>query len=550
MRTGTRLDGIRSLLTCLSVLGAIFTYVDWVAVPRARQLVAFSNLRYQPDAQSISNLLERVIEKEDPDTFEFSPEPVAGIRSEIPDPEPHLKAPAYLENDANNDEGDEEYEHSGKSRKKTRGSLESPIPGGVDKLKSQRSEMRQSGQHVDPTHHTREDFPVAILLVGSPLSIAASHGEEHIEVMYEEIVRKLNADVFMVSHLVGPSGIGRFSESEENLPDEQTSYLHNRYQNRLICDPSLFDSYVSMTLTKMPTHVKAVGFVTVEGTSSVVGSYCGEKMNQTRFVGIPPYPSYDRDKAIGYQQWQKLRSAWELMEDYEKSVGRQYKGVIRLRFDTIPFPWNVSKLYEVMSSEDRVLKHITDLLFWGSRDMMKIACSLGSALESFWFNQRPKAGSRPFWTRAFYQSIINTPHIAWQQDDDGVWKFYTKIGTMFFPNVIGSASSFGSIDEMRENIRVLFCTGVDYVDPLLPGSPPMVDTHMTRGCDCNLDGYFLASEKDFVVWMIYHNVTMCDVGAGTHSLISKGKYWRRKSYDKCQASITRERAGCDSSIAS
>eukprot|EP00954_Amorphochlora_amoebiformis_P005623 443981-Amorphochlora_amoeboformis.AAC.1 len=63
--------------------------------------------------------LNRVIEKEDPDTFEFSPEPVAGIRSEIPDPEPHLKAPAYLENDANNDEGDEEYEHSGKSRKKT-----------------------------------------------------------------------------------------------------------------------------------------------------------------------------------------------------------------------------------------------------------------------------------------------------------------------------------------------------------------------------------------------------------------------------------------------
>ncbi|GAB5353884.1 hypothetical protein AAMO2058_000072500 [Amorphochlora amoebiformis] len=380
---------------------------------------------------------------------------------------------------------------------------------------SQRPDDAQLNQNLS----SRQIEPrVAVLLVGRSDPEVETHPDLHIRTLLKEIVSRFNAQVFVVA----------------TVPISATERT---------CSPSGKSSYIKSSLRILTTHIKSISFVYPKG-DSVEMVQCREHYSHVKFVHSSHHKEYSDNKARGYKQWQKLADAWNLMRVYEEDNGFKFDIVFKLRFDGIPYPWDKEKVYQFALSNPNVIRHASDYAFWGGRRVMKIACSLGSFFDSWWLAKRSKASSRPFSVKAFYQSMISTPQIAWHENKDGVWRFYSKIGAMWFPKVANGFNG-GSPSDMMKNLWILYCRNLTYVDPLDPGSPIMIASSMGRKCPCNIVGNFRSTERDFPVWMIYHNVTLCDIGGGTKRFLFKGRHRRRIGYDECMTTIERENLGCE-----
>ncbi|GAB5358155.1 hypothetical protein AAMO2058_000434700 [Amorphochlora amoebiformis] len=357
----------------------------------------------------------------------------------------------------------------------------------------------------------RTKIPIAILLVGKA---RLNTLKDNIRAVKKHIADKFDADVFVAS----------------SLPKRDPS--------RVCMD----DSYIGDSIRQMGPSLKAVALEANDEEEQHVMN-CANHYTNVRFVRVGPHKRYSLKHATNYRDWQNLRDAWDLMEHHETENNKKYQIVIKLRFDGTPYPWDYNKILKVGKSEERVVRHASDFAFWGRRDVMEVACKLADYLDSFWIKQRPSADSRPFFVRAFYQSMLSAPEIAWHEESCYVWRYYTKIGAMLYPNVTGGV--IGKPVEMMESLRQLFCKHIHYVDPITPGSPPMVPSFMSKRCTCHLAGYFRSSERDFPLWMIYNNVTLCDIGGGTNTYLHGGKEWSRKSYDACITNVTYRSAECE-----
>ncbi len=110
-----------------------------------------------------------------------------------------------------------------------------------------------------------------------------------------------------------------------------------------------------------------------------------------------------------------------------------------------------------------------------------------------------------------------------------------QLTTLPFPDMgYGTAEvKNGGFSKMLRNTKKAWDLGVDYVDPRSFTSSTMPQRFF-EGIDGNNEmdyhrpGVF-RTEKDFLVWLLRNNVTVCDLGAGTTAVLYKGHLMKRAS---------------------
>jgi hypothetical protein len=253
-------------------------------------------------------------------------------------------------------------------------------------------------------------------------------------------------------------------------------------------------------------------------------------------------------------QWHKLHEAWRQMEAAEAASGSNYSTVLKLRFDVVPLgepSWQLCMARDLLRPTDPPAIHaMSDLVFWGRRDAMAIGAALWANIEYFEDaarGGRPIMFTRPVAVGPTLRSVLSLPPAAFAD-----WTLYQKWGHVTVPDMglrkelrvrykPGRAPKRlgGARLAMLENLRAARAAGWEWVDPLdrRPGMPnvtAMVTCGRPNGrCTGGLDGLF-NTERDFVQWLLVHNVTVCDVGAGTRAILHKNsRVYRRAAFDGC-----------------
>ena len=219
--------------------------------------------------------------------------------------------------------------------------------------------------------------------------------------------------------------------------------------------------------------------------------------------GFPP-PSWAGPAFPGMQQWFRVQCAWELMEAREAARAETYSVVVRLRPDATPYPWDAALVRAAAAARRDVVFAATDHVFWGSRPAIAVAARLWPAIGGlFAASATPNVA---FSVRAFRDSLASLPAEARSHD---TWTFYSKVGVLAAP---GGARP--SVDEARTALAALHQQGVSYV------TPGDVDLDFGRLANDRWDTWprYFAAESDFIAWLLYNNITACDLGVGTHML--------------------------------
>jgi hypothetical protein len=274
-------------------------------------------------------------------------------------------------------------------------------------------------------------------------------------------------------------------------------------------------------------------------------------------------------------QWHKLRWAWRAMEEAEHASGERYATVLRLRFDVVLLgqpAWQLCAAADWLRPSDPPAVHaMSDLVFWGRRDAMAVLATLWDHIAYFERSRynvpdwrphglpsleappdgigRPRLFDRPVPVRALLTSVLSLPKQAWAD-----WTLYQKLGHIGMPDFglepklhvrykPGTAPKrlTGARIAMLSNLREASRRGLAWVDPLaiMADDAPYNFTGMvTCGapagkCAGGLHGVF-NTERDMLQWLLLHNVTICDVGAGTTAVLHKdGRTYPRVAYDGC-----------------
>lgn len=344
---------------------------------------------------------------------------------------------------------------------------------------------------------------VAILLVGNSEPVKFYNHAERLSA----VTRSLNADVFSVLDMHGPACFQLHQNSKplslvETLP--------------IILGNSL----------------KRVGLVGEHGNKGVC-TMCGEISSITNipFLLLPFYESHG---IKAYMQWYKLFEAWKLMETQEGSLGAQYDVVIKMRFDCTPFPiLNICASEAITTKNFFAIHACTDHLFWGRRNVMAIAASSWPKILDYYIVKKPRPLERAFSVSALLGTLTSMPITKTRYDTF----HYNKVGALPWVDLglRNDPAEHASVVHAIENLRELLRQGVYYVDPtnisqglrIMPGeSSHPID--MAEG--------FFCSEKDFLTWVIMHNITVCDLGGDTTKVIFKGIQVPRPSLG-CSAHI-------------
>ena len=219
--------------------------------------------------------------------------------------------------------------------------------------------------------------------------------------------------------------------------------------------------------------------------------------------GFPPPPAAE-PAFPGMQQWFRVQCAWELMEAREAARAETYSVVVRLRPDATPYPWDAALVRAAAAARRDVVFAATDHAFWGSRPAVAVAARLWPAIGGlFAASATPNVA---FSVRAFRDSLASLPAEARSHD---TWTFYSKVGVLAAP---GGARP--SVDDARTALAALHQQGVSYV------TPGDVDLDFGRLANDRWDTWprYFAAESDFIAWLLYNNITACDLGVGTHML--------------------------------
>ncbi|KAG8459994.1 hypothetical protein KFE25_011043 [Diacronema lutheri] len=287
--------------------------------------------------------------------------------------------------------------------------------------------------------------------------------------------------------------------------------------------------------------------------------------------------TFDRRGKGAIAQWHKLREAWRLMETLEGTMGaraadahgdvraglarssaRQYGLVIKLRPDLAPTnPMLVCALRDGLLPGSPPLVHaMTDWLFWGRRDAMRVAAAVWDGLPYFETRRdgaalpgeealgapRDKALRRPVAVRVLLRSLLSLPAAAFER-----WLAYHKIESLPVPDMgkfretyFVPAKHVSNLLEVRAameaNLAAALAAGWEWIDPEAaasrPGQPALrflISAESGRPPR----GIFI-TEQDFIFWLVAHNVTACDMGAGVRGFLSKkGRRVARPTVDDC-----------------
>ena len=279
-------------------------------------------------------------------------------------------------------------------------------------------------------------------------------------------------------------------------------------------------------------------------------------------------------------QWHKFVSAWRLMEASEVANHRAPYGlVLKLRFDATPLDaFRPCASGGMDASSGHVLYAATDKVFWGKRAVMAVAARLFDAIGSTFERPTSDPLGRTIHVRAQLLSTLSVPPAAWSTRK-GERQHYNKVRpapsasrlVSRLPYPISripsqythhpSAAPFPRSYHRRQVAMLPF--------PLIPteDAPPAdpriaTTAHLIAalakggevlrpgavgGAPFGPDGFrfrvvaglrsapidravgAFVAERDFLVWLLAHNVSVCDMGAGTVALLYKGERHLRPS---------------------
>jgi hypothetical protein len=235
--------------------------------------------------------------------------------------------------------------------------------------------------------------------------------------------------------------------------------------------------------------------------------------------------------ADAHVQWYRLAAAWGLMERVERGErrGRRYAVVVKVRFDEAPMqPWHFRDI--VGGARLFAVHAATDHTFWGRRDAMAVAARTWDGMETHFFSEQGRQPlTRPLCVGAMLRSWQALPPQALTQRS---WKYYNKLTTLPYPEfgLNPGRTPAGVVSSLRAASEA----GWDCFDPRSRSALPILPPNMSVGLSFRplhtVTGMFV-TEKDFLVWLIMNNVAVCDLGAGTTTIMYKGHYFARPSRD-------------------
>ena len=153
--------------------------------------------------------------------------------------------------------------------------------------------------------------------------------------------------------------------------------------------------------------------------------------------------------------------------------------------------------------------------FWGPRPVMAVAAKLWPAIRSVF--AEAETPNVAFSVRAFRDSLASLPRNAQAHDS---WRFYTKLGALFAPG--GERPTVG---EGLRALRALWDEGIAYARP---GDLPLAPGSLAND-EWDVKARYFAAETDFPAWLLYNNLTVCDLGGGTRWFSFRGHVVGRPS---------------------
>lgn len=282
-------------------------------------------------------------------------------------------------------------------------------------------------------------------------------------------------------------------------------------------------------------------------------------------------------------QWYKVQQAWALMEDVETTTrnGARFDMVLKVRFDATPLPPFRPCLPPHSDGsggrDGSVLFAATDKIFWGGRAAMAVAARLGASIEHAFeggssaasvVGRHESSGTsapaavRAIWLRRLVDSAEPLPLSAWSTARE-VRQHYNKLAMLPVPVLAGASASRAALSPSptisatmarAATLRALrdALARADGVAPFsaatptavrafartpstvtassLPSAvPPITLAAGVRSSAVDRMPNVFVAERDFLIWLLWHNVTVCDLGGGGERILYKGVVSARPS---------------------
>ena len=251
-------------------------------------------------------------------------------------------------------------------------------------------------------------------------------------------------------------------------------------------------------------------------------------------VPLPPQPELSgRVSAEG--QWFKLKHAWQLMVQRERSADKEFKLVVRLRFDGVHLPaWNSAAVHRAAAS--RAIYAATDHTMLGGRAAMEVLVGLWDAIGSHFIEPHGRwqsATSKPLPLLHLQETWQSQPTAGLSRE---TFYFYNKIVELPLPHMAATlpgltASLHRVADEpasLRRGALRLLDVAVEihgaYLDPSAhPGVRTVAWPQIACPPKCasklfwtQEDGVF-ATETTMLQWILANNLTVLDLGLATRT---------------------------------
>ena len=266
-------------------------------------------------------------------------------------------------------------------------------------------------------------------------------------------------------------------------------------------------------------------------------------------------------------QWHKYHLAWKLLEEVEASLeeggGFTFDLVLKLRYDATPLlPFDPCGA--LAPTPAPVLYAATDKIFWGRRSVMAVAAKLHDAIEPSFERRAPPVeaasglGTMPLGRldlKRLHEAAVALPVSAWSTLREQR-QHYNKVAMLPVPTRASAASA--ALDSLNaaplasaaavraqtlERIGAALSSRTQFVAPYstsaaasyatISSSPEgtaglrLIPGARSSALDRS-DGVFVA-ERDFLIWYLWHNITVCDLGARTTAILYKGSRAPRPS---------------------
>ena len=213
------------------------------------------------------------------------------------------------------------------------------------------------------------------------------------------------------------------------------------------------------------------------------------------------------------------------MEESEAAYSTPFELVVRLRLDATPLDV-FDPCSEVDTDAGLTVHAATDKAFWGRRPAMAVLARLHDAIGTEFDRVRSDPLMQRLPTRALLAAALSVPTAAWSQRK-GERTHYNKVAMLPIPRV-ATVRPAASAVESATGARS-YTLGELHRALALPPRAGFKLQHGLRAASVDRQAGQFVAERDFLVWLLGNNVSVCDLGARTSALLYKGVRYARPS---------------------